>query len=291
MDWVTGMQRAIDYIEDNLSADLDFTEIAKRAYVSSFHFQRVFSILCGYTVGEYIRNRRLTLAATELQKGEFKVIDIALRYGYDTPESFSRAFTRFHGVTPSASKELGANLKSCSRLSIKVILEGGTVMDYKIVQKNAFRLITKYVNVNVTENPTFTIPGFWDRCIADGTFNELREYAASDDLLHKAVVGIADATSFDGTCYKYFIGSKYDRESAPVEYAIKEIPDCTWAIFRCVGMNKQSIISETFKRIYSEFFPTSEYKPAELFQLEVYPEGDISHRDYVSEIWISVEKK
>lgn len=114
MGWIDGLQRAIDYIEDNLTEELDYAEIARQAYSSSFHFQRVFGILCGYTLGEYIRNRRLTLAGSELASSDGKVIDVAVKYGYDSPESFSRAFSRFHGITPSQARSRKAELKSFS---------------------------------------------------------------------------------------------------------------------------------------------------------------------------------
>jgi AraC family transcriptional regulator len=117
MDWITGLQRAIDYMENHMTDELDYAEIARQAYSSSFHFQRVFGILCGYTLGEYIRNRRLTLAGCELASSNNKVLDAALKYGYDSPESFGRAFARFHGISPSQAKADGANLKSFSRLS------------------------------------------------------------------------------------------------------------------------------------------------------------------------------
>ena len=98
MDWITGLQRALDYVEENITEQLDYEEVAKKAYSSSFHFQRVFSAICGFTLGDYIRFRRLSLAGSELASTDRKVIDVALKYGYDTPESFSRAFTRFHGI-------------------------------------------------------------------------------------------------------------------------------------------------------------------------------------------------
>jgi len=100
MEWVKGLQKAIDYIEDHITEDIDYAEIAKQAYSSSFHFLRVFHIICGYSIGEYIRNRRLSLAGTDLSSRNEKVIDIALKYGYNSPESFSRAFTKFRGITP-----------------------------------------------------------------------------------------------------------------------------------------------------------------------------------------------
>ena len=121
MEWVKGLQKAIDYIEDHITEDIDYAEIAKQAYSSSFHFQRVFHIICGYSIGEYIRNRRLSLAGTDLSSGNEKVIDIALKYGYNSPESFSRAFTKFHGITPVQAKNEKLTLKSFSRVSVKII--------------------------------------------------------------------------------------------------------------------------------------------------------------------------
>lgn len=128
MDWITNIQKAIDYMEDNITENLNYEIIAGQAHVSSFYFQRVFAILCNCTVGEYIRNRRLTLAGSELVSTNAKIIEIALKYGYETPESFTRAFTRFHEVTPSAARNDAALLKSFPRLSLKSILEGENVI-------------------------------------------------------------------------------------------------------------------------------------------------------------------
>ena len=143
MDWITGIQNAINYIEDHLTGELDYERIARESFSSPFHFQRVFSILCGYTLGEYIRNRRLTLAGTELATTREKVIDVAYKYGYDNPESFAKAFQKFHGITPSQARSSGVMLKSFSRLSIKVSLEGGSIMNYRIEEKPEI-LLTGY---------------------------------------------------------------------------------------------------------------------------------------------------
>ena len=162
MDWITGIQRAIDYVEAHLTEPIDYEEVAKRAYSSSFHFQRIFSIMCGFTLGEYIRARRLSLAGSALAGGEGKVIDIAMKYGYETPESFSRAFTRFHGISPSKAKANGAALKSYSRLSVKLILSGGNAMDYRIEKKDPFKLIMKKKKMACTnELPFAEISAFW----------------------------------------------------------------------------------------------------------------------------------
>lgn len=135
MEWVVGIQRAIDYIEDHITEELDYEEIARTGFSSSYHFQRVFSILCGYTLGEYIRSRRLTLAGMELAADKIRVIDAAVKYRYESPDSFAKAFARFHGITPSAARERGARLRSFARLSIRISLEGGSSMDYRIEEK------------------------------------------------------------------------------------------------------------------------------------------------------------
>ncbi len=140
MDWITGIQRAINYIEDHLTEEIDYEQLARESYSSSFHFQRVFSILCGMTLGEYIRSRRLSLAGTELTTTGAKVIDVAAKYGYESPESFAKAFQKFHGMAPSQARSVGAMLKPFSRLSIKISLEGGTIMDYRIEEKPAMTL-------------------------------------------------------------------------------------------------------------------------------------------------------
>ncbi|MCD7739063.1 MAG: AraC family transcriptional regulator [Lachnospiraceae bacterium] len=140
MDWITGMQSAIDYIENHITEELDYDSIAARGFSSSYHFQRIFSLLCGMTLGEYIRNRRLSLAGAELAAGKIKVIDAALKYGYESPDSFAKAFHKFHGISPSAARMNGSSLKSFSRLTLKISLEGGSLMDYRIEEKEEMLL-------------------------------------------------------------------------------------------------------------------------------------------------------
>ena len=142
MDWMTGIQRAIDYVEAHLDETADYGAVAREAASSPFNFQRMFAMVCGYTLGDYIRMRRLSVAADELYRTDDRIIDIALRSGYDTPESFSRAFTRFHGISPSEARR-GGSVKSFSRLSVKLILEGGNIMDYRIEKADAFKVICR----------------------------------------------------------------------------------------------------------------------------------------------------
>lgn len=174
MNWIQGIQKAIDYVEENICKDVDFEEVAKRAYSSSFHFQRVFGILCGFQLGDYIRMRRLSLAAEELSTGNAKIIDTALKYGYDTPESFSRAFTKFHGVSPSAAKH-GGKVKIFTPLSVKLILTGGTKMDYRIEKRDAFDIVCKRKTVEKPQSASAAsdITAMWDELGANGTLERI----------------------------------------------------------------------------------------------------------------------
>ncbi len=292
MDWIKGLQRAINYIEANILENLDYKEISKQAYSSSFHFQRTFSLLTGMTIGEYIRNRRLTLAGIELSMSKPKIIDIALKYGYDTPESFSRAFTRFHGITPSAARESGANLKSFSPLSIKVMLEGGDTMDYRIEKIEAFRVVAKVKSFSIDDPINqVKIPEFWSNCLADGSIETLQKFAKSNpSITGNGILGICDSTLNDREYFNYAIGIEIDEKEVPKGYTIMDIPSATWSVFKCIGSMPKSI-QDMWKRIYSEFFPQSDYEPAQGIDFEFYTQGDNSRDDYISEIWLPVNKK
>ena len=164
--WIEGFQASIDFIEDNLTENLDIEEIAAKAALSPFYYQRIFGALCGLTVGEYIRARRMTLAAQELAGGEIKVIDAAMKYGYDSPDSFAKAFQRFHGVTPSMAREPGAPLRSFARMHIKISLEGGGMLDYRIVEKAPFTIVGFKRRFN-SDTSYQEIPKFWNEWTKD----------------------------------------------------------------------------------------------------------------------------
>ena len=291
MDWTTGLQRAIDYIEEHLTEELDYDRIAGSAFVSGFYFQRVFGIMCGYTLGEYIRCRRLSLAGSALNSGGCRVIDVALKYGYDSPDSFAKAFTRFHGITPSAARAPGARLKSFSRLSIKVTLEGGTSMDYRIEKKEAFKVVGRSERFTLSDDyARDDIPAFWDRCHADGTVGALyglSRQSADGGLLYGICFSEEPAGSQE---FPYCIAARYEGGDVPDGHTVQELPERTWAMFRCVGPMPRAI-QALWQRVYTEFFPTSDYRPAQDMSLEVYHEGDMDGEKYVSEIWIPVEKK
>lgn len=291
MDQITAIQRAIDYTEVHLTDEIDYEAAAREAASSVFHFQRLFSMLCGYTLGDYIRMRRLSLAADELQRTGGKIIDIALKYGYDTPESFSRAFTRFHGITPTQARR-GGNIKSFSRLSVKLILDGGNLMDYRIEKRDAFKLICRKKQVNKPQGDTATadISAFWGECSTDGTMEKLCKYASFDNL--RGILGVCFSGEMANSGFPYGIGAEYN--GAPLTdggFDIVEIPAHTYAVFQCKGKMPDAF-KETYKKICTEFFPqSSTYEYGNGIELEVYPSADVQNPDYTCEIWIAVKEK
>ncbi|MDF3005244.1 MAG: hypothetical protein K0S22_1716 [Oscillospiraceae bacterium] len=290
MDWITGIQRALDYTEAHLTEEINYEAVAKQAYSSAFHFQRMFSMLCGFSLGDYIRMRRLTLAAEDLMRTGDKIIDIAFKYGYDTPESFSRAFLRFHGITPTQARR-GGTIKSFFRLSVKLILSGGSTMDYRIEKKDAFRIICKKKQITKPQGDTATedISAFWNECGKNGTIKDICKYGRFDNL--GGVLGICFSEELADSGFPYGIGAEYNGVPLCGEaLEIVDIPAYTFAVFRCEGQMPDAF-RKTYQQICTEFFPQSNYEYGSGVELEVYPSADVSNPDYTCEIWIAVNEK
>ena len=290
MDWATGIQRALDYIESHLTdGELDYGDIARQAACSSFYFQRIFGALCGMSLGEYIRARRLTLAGRELAAGGAKVLDTALKYGYESPESFSRAFARFHGVTPSEARRDGSRLRSFSPLSVRLTLKGGTIMDYKIVDKPGFTLLEKVERHTIADRENLnTIPDFWTRAQADETIEKLLALASDKTCVLGVCYGNRPT---DDKTFDYAIAVHVDTETpVPEGFRRTAIPARTWAVFDCAGPMPDAI-QALWHRIITEFFPGSAYEPTYELDMEAYPDGDMTAPDYHSQIWVPITRK
>lgn len=290
MDWITGISKAIDYIEEHITEPTDYARAAKEACSSPFNFQRVFALLCGYTLGDYVRMRRLTLAGEELLLTDAKVIDVALKYGYDSPESFSRAFTRFHGVSPSAVRK-GAAIRSFSRICVKLILTGGSIMEYRIEKKQAAKIICRRREFTKPgdDYTNREIPEFWNECGRDGSIQKLCGYI-KDSAQFKGLLGVCFSTEMTDSGFPYGIGAEYDGESDPQDFEIVEIPAYTYAVFTVRGRMPDAF-RETYRKICTEFFPQSGYEYGNGVEIEVYPSADVQNPDYTCEIWIAVKPK
>lgn len=291
MNWIQGVQRAIDYVEENITEKIDLEEAAKRAYASSFHFQRTFGILCGFSLGDYIRMRRLSLAAEELSKGRAKVIDVALKYGYDTPESFSRAFMRFHGISPSEAKR-GGQVRIFTPLSVKLSLTGGRKMDYRIEKRDAFALVCKRKRVKKPGSATAVadIQAMWREFGEDGTLRRLIDCVPEDPVM-KGLLGICFTSELESQQFPYGIGAEYDGRAVGDDFEIVTVPASSYAVFTCKGKMPDAF-TETYHRIVTEFFPqSSQYEYAQSVEFEVYPSDDTSNPNYQCEIWIAVKER
>lgn len=286
MGWVESLQKAIDYMEDHLLDDLPIESIAKQASVSEFHFQRIFSVLTDITVGEYLRRRRLTLAAQELSTTDSRIIDVALKYGYVTPESFAKAFRRQHGITPSQARTYTGKLKSYNRLTIQVNLKGAEPMNYKIVEKESFKVVGVKREFSCENGENLAqIPKMWDDVHVDGT-NDLL-FQLNNGLI-KGVLGVCvDKRAAGSPLMDYWIGTDHKGDT-PEGLLELEIPASKWGIFEVHGAMPDAM-QNTWKQIISEWFPSSHYQHAGTPDLEVYSNGNPSSPDYYSEIWIPLK--
>lgn len=285
MRWMESIGEAISYIEENITGKLTIETIAGQALISPFYFQKGFAMLCGFTVSEYIRYRRLALAGSELVATNNKIIDIAIKYGYDSPDSFTKAFIRFHGVTPAAVRKSGAMIKSFAPLKIKFSLEGGYSMEYKVVKKEAFTVIGMS-RVLQYENAAEDVPKLWTEFFAAGK---------SDTIC--CMYGINIDESMNGNEFEYLIADNYNSAvDIPEGFVTKVIPEYHWAVFTCRGAMPQAM-QEVHRKIFSEWLPNCrDYEIAAGYCIEVYsdpaecPKGT-QDETYYSEIWIPVKIK
>ncbi len=298
MDWICGIQNAIDYIENHLTDEIDYEEVAKQSFSSSYHFQRIFGILCGYTLGEYIRLRRLSLAGSELASGNTKVIDVALKYGYDSPDSFAKAFQKFHGITPSEARTNGQMLKSFSRLSIQISLKGGNTMNYRIEEKSEM-----------------TLTGFKRRFagVPGERADQEKEMYVNTRALQYILKGLSGdwesnyevITNIDDTGFDYFIASQlseYQRNNLENNDVLGEdfaryfeniiIPKCNYVVFETGKCKFPTEISlDLRKKIAGEWLPSSGYRLVNAPEIVVthWFGGEKANERY-RELWIPIEK-
>lgn len=286
MKWVESLQVALDYMEDHLEEQVTIEGIAEAAMMSPFHFQRVFQALTDMSVKEYIRKRRLTLAAYDLAKTDRKIIDLALQYGYETPESFSKAFRKQHGISPREARTYKGKITSYNRLSIQVNLKGDDPMQYEIVDKSAFQVVGMKHEVSCHDGQNeVEIPKLWDKMNKDGTDDVL---AQMNNGNIQGIVGVCvDLHPEKPSFMQYWIGTDYEGK-VPEGMEKLTIPASKWAVFEVKGSMPQAI-QQAWGKIYSEWFPSSGYQHAGTPDLEVYSDGDIHSPSYHSEIWIPVK--
>ncbi len=284
MEWVKAISTAIEYIENNLTKNISSEDIARQVNISSFYFQKGFSLLCGYTVTEYIRNRRMALAAGELVNGA-KVIDTAIKYCYDSPDSFAKAFYRFHGVAPSVVQKNSTILRAFAPLKISLSLKGGYIMDYRIVKKESF-IVMGTLKKFTYEKAKTDIPVFWQE-----------HYKKGNGKYVCGMFGVNIDVSMNGDEFSYMIADAYNPSvDIPNGFITKAIPAFTWAVFPIRGAMPDAL-QDVNTKIFSEWMPAlSDYEIAAGYCIEMYddarkyPKGT-GDENYYSEIWLPIKKK
>ena len=285
MGWMEAIAAAIQYVEDHITDELTVDMVADHVNISSFYFQKGFAMLCGFTISEYIRNRRLALAGNDLATGDERIIDIAMKYGYDSPDSFARAFSRFHGVPPTAARKDRVMLKSFAPLKIKLTLEGGYLMDYRIEKKEAFTVIAN-AKVFPYDGAKESVPQFWQE-----------HYQTGKGKTVMGEYGINIDEKMGNDTFEYLIADSYtEGKKVPEGFVTRTIPELTWAVFPSVGAMPDALQGVNTK-IFTEWLPAlKEYEFAAGYCVEMYddptkyPKGTQDEK-YYCEIWIPVKQK
>ncbi len=281
MEWIERLNDAVGYIEEHLTEEIDYERLGKIACCSSYHFQRMFTYMAGVPLSEYIRRRRMSLAAVDLQSTGIKIIDVAGKYGYNSPTAFNRAFQSVHGIAPSAVKNEGVSVKSFPPVSFKIIVKGVEEMNYRIETKAAFRIVGVSVPLEKDIEKNFAvIPRKWQEIVMNGT---LRKLTGLMDTQPMGVLGVS--TCNDTEPWRYYIAvasSQTDRDLE--EYTV---PAATWAVFPGTGTNQS--IQDLERRIVTEWLPTSGYEYGSAPDVEVYLNPDPQNAQY--EVWIPVVRK
>lgn len=285
MEWMKAISEAVDYIESHISDEITADDVANSVCISTFYFQKGFSMLCGYTIMEYIRNRRLALAGVALADSEAKVIDVAMQYGYDSPDSFTKAFTRFHGITPSQVRKDKTMIKSFAPLKLTISLKGGYLMDYRITKKDSFTVIGSAKEFSY-EHAKQEIPAFWQEHYATGKGQHVC-----------GMFGINIDEQMGHEKFEYVIADVYNPVTdIPEGFVTKTIPAFTWAVFPCKGAMPNSL-QDVNTKIFSEWLPAlKEYEFAAGYCIEMYDAPDkypkgTQDENYYAEIWIPVKRK
>ena len=285
MKWLNNLSSAIEYIEDNLDKEISYERAASIACCSTYYFQRVFSYVAGISLSEYIRRRRMTQAAFELQRTDKKVIDIALKYGYTSPTSFNRAFKNVHGIAPVAAKNMGSKLNAYPTIKFSVKVMGGSAMSYHIVKKEAMRIVgIRTPLVEDMEKNQKSVPDFWNNTLQGQQFSAICQLSNQEP---QGILGVSIYQNPKDIYYYIAVATDKPTPKGMYEY---EIPAATWVVFENDGHLKENVQS-VFQRFYTEWLPFSGYEYAGFPDIEVYPIYKKKPLKGHSEVWIAIKKE
>lgn len=287
MEWQNGMNEVVDYIEKNLHKEINYDIMARMLGCSVYEFSRVFSFVTGVTISEYIKRRRLSVAAIELQTDSEKIIDIALKYGYESHSSFTRAFSNLHGVSPKEVKNKGVSIKSYPKIHFIITIKGVNEMVFRVEEKESFEIIGfKGMSTNEFDEGD-TLDKLWRKFMdkydvilwnnGDSYYNAPFWQVAAYDFMA------------DGGDTETIIGAELGNKEIIEGLEVKRIPQSKWVVFSITSPTGGNNVSEAYTRVITEWLPQSGYKRNETVpNLEVFPPGDASSNNYLWEIWLPV---
>lgn len=290
MDTLTSMNKALEYIEENLTDELDYSQISKIAFCSEYHFKRMFSFLAGISLSEYIRRRRLTLAASELKNKNLRIIDIAVKYGYISADSFSRAFQNLHGILPSEARKEDAQIKAYPKMTFQLSIKGGNEMNYKIVEKQSFKIVGfkkrvsmvfKGINLEIADMTSLLTPEIIKQLKSISNVEPLGIISASTNFSEERMEGKGELDHYIG------VASNSDDTAS---FDVLNVNSGTWAVFEAIGPFPETL-QDVWGRIYSEWFPSSGYESVIGPEILWNENPDTGNPKYKSQIWIPVRKK
>lgn len=281
MEWIDRLNKTITYIEEHLAGEISYPELAHIACCSTYHFQRMFAYMAGIPLSEYIRRRRMSLAAADLQSGKEKIVDIGMKYGYSSPTAFNRAFQSVHGIAPSIAKKEGTSIKSYPPISFKITVKGAEELKYHLEVKESFRIVGVSFPLDQELEHNFkTVPQMWQNAAVDGTLEKIASLMNQQPM---GVLGVSVCNEEEEWRYFIAVSSSVDVDHSFDEYVI---PACTWAVFSGTGTGLS--IQELEQRVVTEWLPTSGFEFGNAPDLEVYLNSDPNNMQY--EVWIPIKK-
>lgn len=289
MNTLSNMNNAMAYIEEHLTEDINYSKISKIAYCSEYHFKRMFSYLSGVSLSEYIRRRKLTLAALDLKDSDLRIIDVAVKYGYNSADSFSRAFQSLHGILPSKARSENIQLKAYPRMTFQLSIKGGCEMIYRIVEKESFKLvgfkkrvpiIFGGVNPEIAKMTELLTPEVIKQLKAISNVEPRGIISASTNFSEGRMEEKGELDHYIGVATSYF---------ETVDFNILHVEAGSWAVFESIGPFPETL-QNVWGRIYTEWFPSSGYEAAPGPEILWNESPDTGNPEYKSEIWIPVKK-
>lgn len=290
MDSLRSMNNALEYIEEHLTEEIDYSEVSKIAYCSEYHFKRMFSFLAGISLSEYIRRRRLTLAALDLKDRDLRIIDVAVKYGYNSADSFSRAFHSLHGILPSEARSENTQLKAYPRMTFQLSIKGGCEMNYRIVEKESFNVVGLKKRVPVIFEGVNPEIAKMAEGLTPEIIQRLKEISNAEPKgIISASTNFSESRMDESGELDHYIGVATTRNDTE-GFEVLKVNACIWAVFESIGPFPETL-QNIWGRIYSEWFPSSGYEAAEGPEIVWHESPDTGDPNYRSEIWIPVRKQ